>query len=238
MLNPRFSRFTGLGFPLVFSLFSLVSLVSEPSALAADKPTTLPPPPSPPSSSSSVGKTTTTSAYSSESMSSSYGGSTSDKQFYAAPMLGYGTDELNFGLGIRGGKMITDRISIGGLFVYHFGDSTTAGVQGPGVNVQSTASLSFFYLGPEAGYDFRIAPVLVRPYAGLGLLSINASTSTNGTVVTSGSAGGGTKFVVWPGCQVIYDMPETNFFVGGDTRFVTVPGGPSFGIFAMGGMKL
>ena len=100
--------------------------------------------------------------------------------------------------------------------------------------VTAESSLSLFYLGPEGGYDFLVGPVVVRPYAGLGIAWLTASVSGAGvnTSVTD------SKFVIWPGGMVLYDVPDSSFFVGGDLRLLTVPGGPALGLFAFVGARL
>ena len=148
-------------------------------------------------------------------------------------MLGFSTDDMNLGIGVRGGKTLDNRVYIGGSFVYHLGTSTSASApSGTGTVVSASSSSSLFYLGPEGGYDFSVKPVIIRPYMGLGIASIMASVTVAGTTQSNSA----TKFVVWPGCTVLYTVPNSNFFIGGDLRFVTVPGGPGVGFFAFGGL--
>jgi hypothetical protein len=158
-----------------------------------------------------------------------------DTRWFVAPMLGYASDYLDFGIGIRGGKTLDNHVYVGGTFLYQVGEggSYSATVTGPTGPMSTSVSWgsSGFYLGPEGGYDFDLKYVVLRPYLGIGLFSWTAS--------ASGPAGGGsatkTQFVVWPGCSVIYDVRGTNFFVGGDVRLVSVPG-TSFGFYALGGV--
>jgi hypothetical protein len=145
-------------------------------------------------------------------------------------MLGFGTDSLNFGIGARGGKTLDNHLYLGGSLVYHFGESS-GGSTAAG---SYSSSVSVFYLGPEAGYDFDLKTVVVRPYMGLGPAIVTGSASGPGASASSSD----TKFVVWPGGTVIYGIPDSTFFIAGDLRFVTVPGGPSVGFFAFGGMRL
>ena len=141
---------------------------------------------------------------------------TLDTRWALAPLLGFASDNLSAGIGLRGGKTLDNpHVYLGGTFVFHF------------INTFGAASASAFYLGPEAGYDFAIKSIVVRPYMGLGIF--NASVSVGGV------GGSGSEFVVWPGCSVIYDVPDSQFFVGGDMRVITVPGG-AVGLYALGGM--
>lgn len=82
-----------------------------------------------------------------------------------------------------------------------------------------TNGFNSLYLGPEGGYDFDLRYVVVRPYLGLGLFSDAA----------------GSQFVVWPGCSVLWDIPNTNFFLVGDLRLVSAPLTP-VGVYFMAGM--
>jgi hypothetical protein len=152
-------------------------------------------------------------------------------------MFGFSTDDLNVGLGIRGGKVVVSHLYVGGTFVYNIGRSystqVTSGVPGVTPTYTGQASVSAFYLGPEVGYEFDVRPVVLRPYAGVGLVSISSSvTSGNATVGSSD-----TRLVFWPGLAALYDVPGSPFTVGGDARLVVVPGGPALGLFATGGMR-
>jgi len=155
-----------------------------------------------------------------------------DTRWFIAPLLGYASENLDFGIGVRGGKTLDNHIYIGGTFVYQIGESgsytytTVTGTTG-------TASWSSggFYVGPEGGYDFDLKYVVLRPYMGIGLY--NWSSSASGGGVSAG--GSGTQFVVWPGCMVVWNVPSSNFFIGGDVHVITVPGA-SFALYAMGGL--
>ncbi|HEY6555814.1 MAG TPA: hypothetical protein VI072_01020 [Polyangiaceae bacterium] len=84
--------------------------------------------------------------------------------------LRYGSDDLNLGLGARGGYTIRESVYIGGLFDYWFGEEDEYGIPGNRV----TASWSGWDLMAIGGYDFGISPVIVvRPFGGFGLFSAN-----------------------------------------------------------------
>jgi hypothetical protein len=141
------------------------------------------------------------------------------------------------GIGLRGGKSLDNHLYIGGSFVYHFGESTSVAVPNPAVPGQVVAgstSVSAFYTGPEIGYDFDLKSVLLRAYGGLGIASIMHSQSVNVAGVPSYSSSD-TRFVVWPGCSVDWNVPHSSFFVGGDLRVVSVPD-VAFSVFGFGGM--
>jgi hypothetical protein len=142
-----------------------------------------------------------------------------DTRFFLAPTVGFASHYLDFGMGLRGGKTLDNHIYVGGSFLYQVGESP-----GPW-------STSAFYGGPEVGYDFDLRVLVVRPYMGLGLFSWTSS-------IVGPAAGGSTsttQVVAWPGCSVIWNVPRSDFFVGGDLRVVTVPGG-SVGLYALAGL--
>jgi hypothetical protein len=154
-----------------------------------------------------------------------------DDRLSLAPLLGFGTDNLDFGVGLRAGKVaLGEHVWLGGSAVYHLGHGNAGAVNG----VRYESSSSALFLGPEVGYDFVLGPVVLRPYGGLGLGAFTASASA-GAVRASDTA---TKLVIWPGVTALYGLTGSRFFVGGDTRLVTIPGGPAFGLFALGGLSL
>jgi len=154
-----------------------------------------------------------------------------DTAIKVSALLGYSTNDLNLGVGVRvGTNRFFPHVYIGGTFVYQIGHTVSDSAGG----VSASASISAFYLGPEVGYDVYFAPVVLRLYAGVGIAGITASSSVNGSSVGSDTS---TRFVVWPGAQAIYDLPGSALFVAADTRFLTIPGGPAVGFFAMGGTR-
>jgi hypothetical protein len=145
-----------------------------------------------------------------------------------------GWNPAGFGLGARGGYTLPMNVYIGGTFVYHFGNS----------NDTPSGKLSYgeWYFGLEGGYEIEAGPVMVRPYLGFGdvIGTVSGQTTCSpflgGCMDLSQSSG---NFAIWPGGTVLY--PIEKFFVGGDLRFVIVPGDHSdfsaITIFATGGMK-
>ena len=180
-----------------------------------------------------VSSTATTSAVSSTATTSEMANASpeDDPAIKVSALLGYSTNDLNFGVGARvGTNRFFPHVYVGGTFVYQIGHSVSESVGG----TSASASISAFYLGPEVGYDLYFAPVVLRLYAGVGIAGLTASSSVNGNSVGSETS---TRFVLWPGAQAIYDLPESRFFVAADTRFLTIPGGPAVGFFAMGGTR-
>ena len=82
-----------------------------------------------------------------------------------------------------------------------------------------TSGFNSFYLGPEGGYDFDVRVVVIRPYLGLGIFSSSFKTEP----------------VLWLGGAVIWNIPGSNFFIGGDLRLVSSPTTP-IGAYFMGGI--
>jgi hypothetical protein len=183
-----------------------------------------------------------------------------DTRWSVAPILGFSSNGLNAGLGLRAGKTLANRIYIGGTFVYNVGESTTYfpyatypyyyGTAYAGA--AASASSSLFYTGPEGGYDFSLKYVVIRAYVGLGIVHTSVSysattlvpTPVQGAVVTGSTSA--TAFGLWPGAAVLYGIPHSVFFVGGDLRLLIPAGGglaqgissdPAVGFFAFGGAK-
>jgi hypothetical protein len=141
---------------------------------------------------------------------------------------GVGTQGV--GIGLRGGYTLPMKVYIGAAFVYHLGGSNDAN------QVKYTGST--LYLGPEAGYDLELGPVILRPYVGLGYGSVKAKAEAGGTTLIDRSEGG---FAVWPGVMARY--PVDAFFVGADARYALVTGTDKItnaggaGVFATVGMN-
>jgi hypothetical protein len=149
----------------------------------------------------------------------------------AAPLVGYGFNDLGFGIGGRVGYTFPTPLYLGATFMYHAGKDGI--VEAPGVVASSS---SFMYPGIEAGYDIGIGPVLVRPYAGAGLLIGRISQTVAGNESTRTE----TAFMVYPGVNVHYIIGQTPIFVGGDTRLL-LPfenQGPSLTLLGTAGLHL
>jgi hypothetical protein len=75
----------------------------------------------------------------------------------------FATEDMNFGLGARGGYTLPMNLYLGGSFDYFFGEDHDF----VGYEFHTSAwTLSF-----EGGYDFGITPELVvRPFGGLGVV--------------------------------------------------------------------
>ncbi len=148
----------------------------------------------------------------------------------AAGLLGYGfKDGVGLGFGVRGGYTLPQNVYLGGTFVYHLGKSEST--------PYGDASVHLYYFGVEGGYDIYAAPVVIRPYVGLGAATASASIPGGnfGGVSIPSQSSSDTKFGVWPGASVIYPIGKA--FVGGDARFLIVSDFNAFSMFATGGIQ-
>ena len=78
----------------------------------------------------------------------------------------YGSDNLNLGLGARGGYTLPNGVYLGGMFDYFIGETQTVSSGGTSL----TASAHLWDIGAEGGFDFALTDaVMVRPFIGLGI---------------------------------------------------------------------
>jgi hypothetical protein len=126
--------------------------------------------------------------------------------------VGFGLGEAyGLGLGARFGYTLPRRVYVGGIAGYHFGSTA----ESQGVEIKNKT----WYFGPEAGYDFGVGKVILRPVLGLGLAFRNQDVSAPGNAVAAAGAEPSetdTRVYVAPGASVVY--PIGNFFVGADSR--------------------
>ena len=153
----------------------------------------------------------------------------SDTRLHADAMLGFGTDNLNLGIGVRAGETLANHFWLGGLLVYHAGTSSNASVNG----VLASSSVSGLYVGPEAGYELQLAaaPIAIRPYLGLGLADAFGSTTVAGMTTSASSS----QLAFWLGAATLYRL-NSSVVVGGDLRIASGQWGTSVGLFATCGM--
>jgi hypothetical protein len=80
----------------------------------------------------------------------------------------FGTEDLNFGLGVRGGYTLNQGIYIGGLFDYWFGESDESNALGV---AGASSSFSAWDLMAVVGYDAGVTrSIVIRPYGGFGII--------------------------------------------------------------------
>ncbi len=135
----------------------------------------------------------------------------------AALLLGYGFDDVfKLGLGVRGGYTLPMKVYVGGTFVYHLGTSVDVGAG-------QSVSVNIMMFGAEGGYELAAGPVIVRPYAGLGLAVVKVSEPaiTVAGVTAGGGSASDSRVYFAPGVTVLYPV-TSNIAVGADARVVIV----------------
>jgi len=152
-------------------------------------------------------------------------------KFAVAPLLGYGSNYFGLAIGARAGYTLPAKVYVGGTLMYHFGSTYGYGGYYGGASISSHA----LYPAGEVGYDIHVGPVTIRPYAGVGIAFVTASSSYLGNDVSETNS----SLLLYPGATAHWNIPRSNFFVGGDTRMLilTRGGDPSFGFYATAGMK-
>jgi hypothetical protein len=146
-------------------------------------------------------------------------------------MLGFGFNSIyDFGIGIRAGYTLPQHIYIGGEFGYFFGGT------------EGFYSYATYNLGPEVGYDIGLAaaPVLIRPYVGLGYDGVSISGIGCNNFCAQSTGG----FALWGGAMGTYNFTR-NWSAGVDLRLIIPtfnayadgPGIVAFTLSALGGYK-
>lgn len=155
------------------------------------------------------------------------------KRVSIAPLAGYGSGQLRIGLGVRAGYTFTNETTgggpyVGAAFVYHLGISEEATLFGQTLKI----SYSALYPAVEAGYDFRIRDLVVRPYAGVGVLVGMATIGVMGESESKSDS----ALALYPGLAVTYDVEDTPAFVGIDGRALLIPEGFDYAFAGFGTM--
>ena len=158
-----------------------------------------------------------------------------------AGLLGFGASSIyGFGIGVRGGYTLPQRVYVGGQFGYYFGGSTLGD------------SYAIWNLTAEVGYEIPLAavPIIIRPYGGLGFEGVSVSSPglSGNPVCAGGVCAGGSSFsgfMLMGGAVGTWNFTP-NWFAGADARLMiptfgnTYSGGPSvvaFALAATGGYK-
>jgi hypothetical protein len=127
--------------------------------------------------------------------------------------LRFGSNDLNLGLGARGGYTIREGVYIGGLFDYWFGEEDERGAFG----TRASVDVSGWDLLAVGGYDFGVSPaVVVRPFGGLGVFgaSVEACVEVLGNEQCEDDSE--TDVAGTFGAEVIADLGGWN--IGGEFR--------------------
>ncbi|MBS2019240.1 MAG: hypothetical protein JST00_40630 [Deltaproteobacteria bacterium] len=136
------------------------------------------------------------------------------RAFVMSGIVGLGTGNMNTGLGLRVGYLSKKRVYIGGLFQYHFGESSDQGFAG----FTSTSSVTYFFHQFEMGYAAKAGPMEIRPYIAMGpafgFTSRESYLSSNDRTRVTLS--------ISPGLTMSVDLGSA-FFVGLDGKPVIFP---------------
>jgi hypothetical protein len=126
----------------------------------------------------------------------------------------FGADPYGLGAGLRGGYSLDVQLYVGLFVIYYLGSSETgnaARTNDPTI----TATASYLQIGAEAGYDWWVGPVMVRP----SLLIGPAIAFTDNPQLPRSSV---TSLMLAPGLTVVHPIDE--WFIGGDLRGTIVTG--------------
>jgi hypothetical protein len=139
--------------------------------------------------------------------------------------LRFASEDLNFGLGARGGYTLDMGVYIGGVLDYWFGESDeTTNLFG----VQAESSYSAWDFMAVVGYDAGLTQsIVLRPFGGFGLMHEEVEVCgnvlvANGCVDDSDTDGAGVL-----GAEVLFEIgkslhvgPEIRIIIFNDTAFM------------------
>lgn len=124
-----------------------------------------------------------------------------------------GLDDFRLGFGCRVSVRLPSRLHLGGSFVEHVGSFRFA-EDGNGTAVYR-ASYHASYATAEAGYDFDLRRIVLRPYIGAGLAIAFGRTDLARARVRDDHF----SPLLAPGVQAVYRLPGS-WLVGFDARVV------------------
>ena len=125
----------------------------------------------------------------------------------------FSADPYGLAAGLRGGYSFDFNFYAGVYFMYYLGTAVTGSSQYVN-NPTITTNANYMQFGAEAGYDWHVASVVVRPSVQLGM----AMAFTNVPNISSPI----NDFVFAPGVTVVH--PWDDYFIGGDLRANVVTG--------------
>jgi hypothetical protein len=119
---------------------------------------------------------------------------------------------------MRVGVSFESRVYIGTSFVYHLGKTRELDFGGTFGSLSVT--VRNLYVGPEIGYDGRIADeVSIRPYTGFGYFCLIATAEYGGSDASDSEG----RFYIAPGMCLNVSMGDRSV-LGFDGRYVVVTG--------------
>jgi opacity protein-like surface antigen len=126
-----------------------------------------------------------------------------------------GSDQLNFGLGLKVGYTLPMDLYIGGTFDYFFGEHDESILN----DNYYEYDFSFWLLSPEVGYDFGVTPAfMVRPFGGIGLAAVNGESCSRGPDINICNDFSDSDVGLTLGGLVSYSVGSV--FFGGELRFL------------------
>jgi hypothetical protein len=145
----------------------------------------------------------------------------------------FGPDPYGLGFGLRAGYELDFKLFIGAGFEYYLGSSETRAASFGGVSAGSIdAAANYMFMHVEAGYDFWVSDVIIRPslWLGVGIGTQDPHPISNKKKTVS-------DFFFGPAVSGLYTMES--IFIGGDFRLhqVTGDGASTIAIYATGGMR-
>jgi hypothetical protein len=154
------------------------------------------------------------------------------KPFSAAALAGFGfsegPDSQGIGFGARAGYLTTSGIYLGATAVYHLGGRpenkvVTAKEDEARKGATDINDAKAFYVGGEVGLNLAVGPLVMRPYAGLGVHVVRThhkEAAPENVVIESDLTDIGPYIA--PGFTALYPL-FGGFFAGIDTRYVITP---------------
>jgi hypothetical protein len=131
----------------------------------------------------------------------------------------YGSDNLNLGLGARGGYTLPNGVYLGGMFDYFIGEHQTLSMGGTNV----TADAHMWDIGAEGGFDFSLTDtVMVRPFLGLGIAEASAEVCMDAVGGPTCISGSNSDTFIEVGGLINYVSGQLMF--GGDVRLLAAEG--------------
>jgi hypothetical protein len=125
----------------------------------------------------------------------------------------FSADPYALGAGVRGGYSFDFNLYAGVYFMYYLGSSVTGSSQYV-ANPTITTNANYMQFGAEAGYDWWVGPVIVRPSLQLGMAMAFHDVPNIISPIND--------FMFAPGVTVVH--PWDDYFIGGDLRANVVTG--------------
>jgi hypothetical protein len=125
----------------------------------------------------------------------------------------FSADPYQLGIGLRGGYSFDINVYAGVFFMYYLGNTVTGGSQYVN-NPTITTYANYMQFGLEAGYDWWVGPIILRPSLQLGM----AMAFTDVPNIISPI----NDFMFAPGITAVH--PWDDYFLGGDLRANVVTG--------------